>query len=327
MSNDLKAVFREGALEFLQELEQALLHLEENPDNTAEIDRMFRVMHTIKGSAAMVELNDVAKFAHTLESECDYIRQGHTRVTADLIKMTLKAHDHILEMIDAHFDGDPVSAEKSAEFLQKFKEVRMASTSSLEKGKYGTNRLFGIMEKILLELELCEEITDKMPTLYSVGSSITQLYFFCQILNKESPVEFLDEFEKVYRHARTFRQKLPDEIVSLTAEVMNEVYNMLNEAPPDEMSFDPDIILKALQRPMELRERLNKIAGELISSKAPLPPPLKYRIKISASDRGPGATSGEERFINMLERLGELGKISKSDSTAETLILQMTADS
>lgn len=325
MSNDLKAVFREGALEFLQELEQALLHLEENPENTAEIDRMFRVMHTIKGSAAMVELNDVAKFAHTLESECDYIRQGHTRVTPDLIKMTLKAHDHILEMIDSHFDGDPVSAEKSAEFLQKFKEVRMASTKSLEKGKYGTDRLFGIMEKILLELELCDTIPDKTSTLYSVGGSITQLFFFCQILNKESPVEFLDEFEKVYRHARVFRQKLPDEIVSLTMEVMNEVYNMLNEAPPDEMSFDPDIILKALQRPMELRERLHKIAGDIISSEASLPPPLKFRIKISAPERGPGATSGEERFINTLQRIGELDVISRPDHSAEALVLQMMA--
>lgn len=327
MNNDLKAVFREGAIEFLQELEQALLVLEENPDNTAEIDRMFRVMHTIKGSAAMVELNDVAKFAHTLESECDYIRQGHTKITPELIKMSLKAHDHLLEMIESHFDGDPVSPESSAEFLQKFKEVRMASTKSLEKGKYGTDRLFGIMEKILLELDLCEDQENKMPTLYSVGSSITQLYLFCLILNKESPVEFLDEFEKVYRHARTFRQKLPDEIISLTAEAINEVHGMLNEAPPDEMSFDPDVILKALQRPMEIREKLNRIAENIAASDSPLPPPNKFRIKISAPERGPGATCGVERFLTLLERIGETKVISRSDQENTSLILQMEAGS
>lgn len=324
MNNDLKAVFREGALEFMLELEQALLHLEENPENTTEIDRMFRVMHTIKGSAAMVELNDIARFAHTLESECDYIRQGHTRVTPEIIKMALKAHDHILAMIEMHFDGDAVSPEASEELLTRFKEVRVAATSSMEKGKYGTDRLFGIIEKILVELELAKDMPDKKKTLYSAGSSITMLYHLCIILSKESPAEFINDFEKVYRQARVMNQKLPDNIIELTIEAIGEVKMMLDDSPVDEMSFDPESILRALQRPMEIREKLNQVCEMILESEVALPPQHKYRIKISAPDRGPGSSSGKERFTGLLQRIGEMTVINQDGNEAEGLILQMT---
>jgi chemotaxis protein histidine kinase CheA len=324
MNNDMKAVFREGAIEFLQELEQSLLRLEENPDNTGEIDRVFRVMHTIKGSAAMVELNDIARFAHTLESECDFIRQGHTRVTPEIIKMALKAHDHLMAMIEAHFDGEPVSPESSCEFLARFKEVRMAATSSIEKGKYGTDRLFGIIEKILLELELGKDQPEKQKIFRSVGSSITTLYHLCIILSKESPAEFLDDFEKVYRQAREYNQRLPDSLSELTVEAILEVRQMLDEKAAEEMSFDPETILMALQRPMELREKLNQQCEMILGSSSPLPPQHKFRIKITAPERGPGSSSGETRFTSLIDRLGNYTIIhSNSGAPRGNVVLQM----
>jgi two-component system chemotaxis sensor kinase CheA len=45
--------FKEEAYELLGELEAALMALEENPQDDELIRRVFRAMHTIKGSGAM----------------------------------------------------------------------------------------------------------------------------------------------------------------------------------------------------------------------------------------------------------------------------------
>lgn len=48
-----KEIYKEEAYELLAELESSLLELEETPDNKELIGRVFRAMHTIKGSGAM----------------------------------------------------------------------------------------------------------------------------------------------------------------------------------------------------------------------------------------------------------------------------------
>ena len=47
-------VYREETLELLAELESSMLELEESPDDAELIDRVFRAMHTIKGSGAIL---------------------------------------------------------------------------------------------------------------------------------------------------------------------------------------------------------------------------------------------------------------------------------
>ena len=58
------ATYREEAGELLAELETSLLDLEETPDDDDLINRVFRAMHTIKGSGAMFGFDDIAAFTH-----------------------------------------------------------------------------------------------------------------------------------------------------------------------------------------------------------------------------------------------------------------------
>ena len=59
-------LFREEASELLEELEQALLALEKEPDNREVVHQIFRALHTIKGSGAMFGFDLLAGFAHEL---------------------------------------------------------------------------------------------------------------------------------------------------------------------------------------------------------------------------------------------------------------------
>lgn len=95
------AVYREEARELLAELETSLLDLEETPADKELINRVFRAMHTIKGSGAMVGLDDIAAFTHEVETVFDLVRTGKMVVTKELLDLTLKSRDHISVLLDA----------------------------------------------------------------------------------------------------------------------------------------------------------------------------------------------------------------------------------
>ncbi len=74
--SELQDIFREEAVELLSELEESLLELEQDYSNKDLVDRIFRSMHTIKGSGGMCDFPNVCSFTHELETACDKVRKG-----------------------------------------------------------------------------------------------------------------------------------------------------------------------------------------------------------------------------------------------------------
>ncbi|MFP4314664.1 MAG: chemotaxis protein CheA [Desulfovibrionales bacterium] len=93
-------VFLEEARELLQELEAALLELEEEPADKNLIDRTFRALHTIKGSGAMFGYDAVSAFTHEVETVFDLVRNGEMSVSRELLTQTLAARDHIEKLLN-----------------------------------------------------------------------------------------------------------------------------------------------------------------------------------------------------------------------------------
>ncbi|MBU3917234.1 Hpt domain-containing protein, partial [bacterium] len=104
------AAFKEEAFERLSELENALLELEESPQNQDLIDRAFRAMHTIKGSGGMFGFDQIVEFTHDIETVFDKVRDGEIKISNELIALTLSAHDQIKMMLE---DTDVDLEEKS----------------------------------------------------------------------------------------------------------------------------------------------------------------------------------------------------------------------
>ncbi|MFH1148708.1 MAG: chemotaxis protein CheA [Pseudomonadota bacterium] len=91
--------YLEEARELLAELEDAVLELEDEPGNTELINRVFRAMHTIKGSGAMFGFDRVAAFTHHVETVLDQARNGAIPVTRDMTGLILAARDEIGELL------------------------------------------------------------------------------------------------------------------------------------------------------------------------------------------------------------------------------------
>jgi two-component system chemotaxis sensor kinase CheA len=96
----MRETFRAEALDLLIELDSALLALEDTPGDATLVHRVFRAIHTIKGSGATAGLAHLAKFAHKMEEAFDLAREGRLAVTPDLVDCGLKACDVIRLIVE-----------------------------------------------------------------------------------------------------------------------------------------------------------------------------------------------------------------------------------
>jgi two-component system chemotaxis sensor kinase CheA len=123
MMDTHKQAYQEEARELLIELESALLDLEERPDDQELIGRVFRAMHTIKGSGAMFGFDDIAAFTHQIETAYDKVRQGEIPVTKKLINLTLTAKDIIKGMLDEVPPSEVPDGLTPSEVVDAFKRL------------------------------------------------------------------------------------------------------------------------------------------------------------------------------------------------------------
>jgi len=86
--------------ELLQNMEQALLRIEQTPDDADTLNAIFRAAHTIKGSAGLFGLDDIVAFTHVAESVLDRVRSGQQAVDGQLVAVLLASADHMTELVD-----------------------------------------------------------------------------------------------------------------------------------------------------------------------------------------------------------------------------------
>jgi two-component system chemotaxis sensor kinase CheA len=86
--------------ELLQNMEDALLRIEQSPEDEEMINAIFRTAHTIKGSAGLFGLDYIVSFTHVAESVLDRVRGGELRIDGELVAVLLSSCDHIGGLIE-----------------------------------------------------------------------------------------------------------------------------------------------------------------------------------------------------------------------------------
>ncbi|MGD0681122.1 MAG: chemotaxis protein CheA [Terracidiphilus sp.] len=123
-ADQFKNAFREEGREVLVDLEAALLELNSNRGDPELVGRIFRALHTIKGSGAMFGFEDLATFTHNLETAFDEVRNGRIAISSELIDLTLSALDQIRAMLEEGVgDTAPADPEACAEILAKVRHL------------------------------------------------------------------------------------------------------------------------------------------------------------------------------------------------------------
>lgn len=118
-----RKAFIEEATELLSELETTLLEVEEKPDDKELIAKVFRALHTIKGSSGMFGYDDITMFTHDIENVYDRIRNGEIGITKVIIDLTLAARDQISLMLIHSDDKSKLDESATKDILIAFRSI------------------------------------------------------------------------------------------------------------------------------------------------------------------------------------------------------------
>ncbi|HEY0930634.1 MAG TPA: chemotaxis protein CheA, partial [Gemmatimonas sp.] len=97
------ALFQSESREHLDELDAALLALEQapaSPESGTHVATLFRGMHTIKGMAAAMGYSAVERLSHALESRCEPLRAGTEPITAGALVLLFDGTSALRAAID-----------------------------------------------------------------------------------------------------------------------------------------------------------------------------------------------------------------------------------
>ncbi|HWZ97198.1 MAG TPA: response regulator [Candidatus Dormibacteraeota bacterium] len=103
--SEILEFFQPEAEEHLQIVSDCLLSLEGN-NNPEEINKLFRAIHTVKGSAAQVGLKRLGTIAHRVEDLIGRIRDGELEPTPQVIDLCLVSTDVLKKTLQKQWADD-----------------------------------------------------------------------------------------------------------------------------------------------------------------------------------------------------------------------------
>lgn len=129
VAEEVLQFFVPEAEEHLQTITECLLALETN-SNPEDINRLFRAIHTVKGSAAQVGLHRLAAVAHRVEDLIGRMRGGAIATSTELTDLCLEAVDILKKFLHNEWPDDVHARAAVDSFLSRLSDC--ASEASAE---------------------------------------------------------------------------------------------------------------------------------------------------------------------------------------------------
>ncbi|MCL1141668.1 chemotaxis protein CheA [Shewanella gaetbuli] len=139
--------------EILELLQEQLVALENNPDDSDLLNAIFRGFHTVKGGAGFLSLTPMVDVCHEAENTFDLLRTGKRSVNSELMDIILQAVDAINTMFEQTQQGqnqDPADDE----LLEKLKLLSSGAPLPSELGEQPA-------EDIIIE-DAVEEVVEEV---------------------------------------------------------------------------------------------------------------------------------------------------------------------
>jgi len=131
MTDDLSSDQIEIIVDFVQEsqdmieqLEPTIIELGQDADPDT-INAVFRLFHSMKGSAGFLEFNHITNVAHSAENLLDLVRSGKLELKPDHVNLLCESCDFSKDALE-HVSGtysDEAMAEQAADMVKKLKNI------------------------------------------------------------------------------------------------------------------------------------------------------------------------------------------------------------
>ncbi len=112
-----QAGFLDEAQDMLRQFEEALLAMEEDPQDAEAINCAFRAAHTIKGTAGLFGFDAVVAFTHEVETVLDAMRDGKLALDDRAMALLLQGRDQMERLLGeiGQSEADPEVARLSVQ--------------------------------------------------------------------------------------------------------------------------------------------------------------------------------------------------------------------
>lgn len=120
--------FLEEAMELLDQLNLILIQLEDEPDNEESVNQIFRIVHTIKGSAGFAGLDEMSLIGRKMEDLFGLIRKGDVKVTTPLMDLMFEALEGLSALRENAASGAPVEIDIAA-LIDKLSNIQAEDVS------------------------------------------------------------------------------------------------------------------------------------------------------------------------------------------------------
>jgi two-component system, chemotaxis family, sensor kinase CheA len=100
-TSEYMPMFLAESREHLQELNLAVVRLEENPEDRETLDEIFRIAHSLKGMSATMGFAQIAELTHEMEEVFELLRQRSGALSGEAVDTVLACLDALSGAVDA----------------------------------------------------------------------------------------------------------------------------------------------------------------------------------------------------------------------------------
>ncbi|EDP69270.1 Chemotaxis histidine kinase, CheA (contains CheW-like adaptor domain) [Carnobacterium sp. AT7] len=320
-------LFFEETDEHLQSLNEQVLELENNPEDSSIVDVMFRSAHTIKGMAATMGYDTMAKLTHKMENVFDLLKQKIIPADATSIALIFDCLDTLSDLVedlreenDAERDItnlvqrlDHVSSGESAlvEAVTVEQETGSLLNLSLEKVEDSDLMIIEAAKEdgynaYVLAIRIDEESSMKNARVYLVMSKLEQ---HGDVLYSEPGTEALenDDFGTIFK--LIYVSKLDEETVLNLALDNSEIAEVLIQTI---QQADDLLVQQAEKSQTEPQEKLveEQEIVELVEA-------------TQATAKAPGKAKAQNHAMNQSIRV-DIGKLDSFMNLVSELVIYRT---
>lgn len=120
---EIAQIYIEESTEGLDAMESGLLNLDFGEADPETMNTIFRSAHSIKGGGATLGIDEIAEFAHHVETLLDEIRQGVRPVVELSVQVLLQSVDCIRDMITMLSNNEEIDTQKAEELEVQLEKI------------------------------------------------------------------------------------------------------------------------------------------------------------------------------------------------------------
>ncbi|HAU47458.1 MAG TPA: hypothetical protein DCW57_00110, partial [Planctomycetaceae bacterium] len=126
--SDYVRLYLDETNEQLDSLVEIFLELENQAPTPEELNEAFRLIHSIKGSSALLGLDRITSLTHHLETHFERLRSGKQELNTPTIDIVLRCIDFLRESNQHLQDGEPLST--AGDLLDQVKSLGQSTSAS-----------------------------------------------------------------------------------------------------------------------------------------------------------------------------------------------------